>query len=192
MTDAEKKEAIERLEQRYSEEYGKKTTVDGSPAMEGVLYGYALNIQKCIGCRRCVYACVKENNQSRNNPEIQWIRVLKMEKGNFTQENMDKGTPKTTASRSAATPTRTQASPLRASTTTSPRRSPKRGTLLPDAVHAAQTAVRQGLPGKDDLQVRRHRRHRLQLVHRVQDVVSACPYWARRFNWAIPTSRPRR
>jgi Fe-S-cluster-containing dehydrogenase component len=30
-----------------------------------VLFGYALNIQKCIGCRRCVKACVQENNQSR-------------------------------------------------------------------------------------------------------------------------------
>ena len=29
--------------------------------------------------RRCVYACVKENNQSRT-PQIHWIRVLKMNK----------------------------------------------------------------------------------------------------------------
>lgn len=94
MTDEEKKEAIARLETRYSEEYGKKVMVDGSPAMKDVLFGYALNIQKCIGCRRCVYACVKENNQSRNNTEIQWIRVIRMEKGNFLPENMDKGYPK--------------------------------------------------------------------------------------------------
>ncbi|MBI5588308.1 MAG: twin-arginine translocation signal domain-containing protein, partial [Deltaproteobacteria bacterium] len=33
MTDEEKKESIARLEQRYTEEYGKKTVVDGSPAM---------------------------------------------------------------------------------------------------------------------------------------------------------------
>lgn len=94
MTDEEKKDAIARLEERYSEEYGKKVTVDGSPAMKDVLFGYALNIQKCIGCRRCVHACVKENNQSRNNTEIQWIRVIRMEKGNFSTENMDKGYPK--------------------------------------------------------------------------------------------------
>ncbi|MEK7850564.1 MAG: 4Fe-4S dicluster domain-containing protein, partial [Deltaproteobacteria bacterium] len=94
MTDDEKKEAVERLEERYSEEYQKNVTVDRSPAMKDVLFGYALNIQKCIGCRRCVYACVKENNQSRQDPEIQWIRVIRMEKGNFSVENMDKGYPK--------------------------------------------------------------------------------------------------
>ncbi|MBI5234104.1 MAG: 4Fe-4S dicluster domain-containing protein [Deltaproteobacteria bacterium] len=94
MTDEEKKEAVERLEERYSEEYKKNVTVDRSPAMKDVLFGYALNIQKCIGCRRCVYACVKENNQSRHDTEIQWIRVIRMEKGNFSVENMDKGYPK--------------------------------------------------------------------------------------------------
>lgn len=93
MTDEEKKDAIKRLEERYSEEYGKNVTVDGAPAMKDVLFGYALNIQKCIGCRRCVHACVKENNQSRNNPEIQWIRVIRMEKGNFSLEDRDKGYP---------------------------------------------------------------------------------------------------
>lgn len=94
MTEEEKKDAIARLEERHSEEYGKKVTVDGAPAIPGVLFGYALNIQKCIGCRRCVHACVRENNQSRNNPEVQWIRVIRMEKGNFLPENMDKGYPK--------------------------------------------------------------------------------------------------
>lgn len=93
MTDEEKKEALARLEQRHTEEYGKKVTVDGSPAMKDVLFGYALNIQKCIGCRRCVHACVRENNQSRHDPEIQWIRVIKMEKGSFSVDDMDKGYP---------------------------------------------------------------------------------------------------
>jgi len=93
MTDQEKKEAIERLEKRYSAQYGKKVTVDDAPAIDGVLFGYALNIQKCIGCRRCVKACVKENNQSRTNTEIEWIRVIRMEKGQFSLEDMDKGYP---------------------------------------------------------------------------------------------------
>ena len=42
-------------------------------------FAYALDISRCIGCRRCVYACVAENNQSRD-PQIHWIRVLSMEK----------------------------------------------------------------------------------------------------------------
>ncbi|MCP4464064.1 MAG: 4Fe-4S dicluster domain-containing protein, partial [Planctomycetaceae bacterium] len=93
MTDEEKKESAQRLEKRYSDEFGKNVTVDTTEAEEGVLFGYALNIQKCIGCRRCVKACVRENNQSRHNSEIEWIRVIRMEKGSFDASKMDKGYP---------------------------------------------------------------------------------------------------
>src|SRR3989304_3770529 len=94
MTDKEKAQAKARLEKRYSQEYGKPVTVDTTAAKEGVLFGYALNIQKCIGCRRGVKACVEENNQSRGAAqEIEWIRVLKMEKGAFTPEKMKQGYP---------------------------------------------------------------------------------------------------
>src|SRR5450759_2041214 len=51
MSDEEKQQAIARLEKRYSAKYGKKTTVSDTPAPEGVLFGYALDIGKCIGCR---------------------------------------------------------------------------------------------------------------------------------------------
>ena len=78
MSDEDKQQAIERLEKRYSAQYKKKTTVSDAPPLEGVLFGYALDISKCIGCRRCVHACVKENNQSRYNPVIQWIQVMKI------------------------------------------------------------------------------------------------------------------
>jgi molybdopterin-containing oxidoreductase family iron-sulfur binding subunit len=47
--------------------------------MEGVEFAYGLDLSRCVGCRRCVYACVHENNQSRD-PQIHWIRVLRMEK----------------------------------------------------------------------------------------------------------------
>ncbi len=72
MTDAEKAQARARLERRYSREYGKAVTVDGTPAQEGVLFGYALDVKKCIGCRRCAKACVEENNQSRRK-ERKWV-----------------------------------------------------------------------------------------------------------------------
>jgi Fe-S-cluster-containing dehydrogenase component len=88
MTEDEKSESVTRLEKRYSEEFSARVEVDTTPPMEGVLFGYALNIQKCIGCRRCVHACVKENNQSRYNTEIQWIRVIAMEKGQFHSEGI--------------------------------------------------------------------------------------------------------
>lgn len=68
-----------RLQADYSKRFGQNVTVSALPALPGVQFGYALDLSRCIGCRRCVYACVKENNQSRD-PQIQWIRVLEMEK----------------------------------------------------------------------------------------------------------------
>ncbi|MBI4514617.1 MAG: 4Fe-4S dicluster domain-containing protein [Deltaproteobacteria bacterium] len=68
-----------RLHADYAKRFGTQVQVSALPAQPGVVFGYALDLSRCIGCRRCVYACVKENNQSRN-PQIQWIRVLEMEK----------------------------------------------------------------------------------------------------------------
>ncbi len=75
----ELKTIIARLEKEYAAKFGKKVTVGLEPPLPGVLFGYALDLSRCIGCRRCVYGCVKENNQSRD-PQIQWIRVLQMDK----------------------------------------------------------------------------------------------------------------
>ena len=70
---------LEDMERDYSDRFGREVTVRNTPARPGVLFGYALDLSRCIGCRRCVYACVHENNQSRD-PQIHWIRVLEMEK----------------------------------------------------------------------------------------------------------------
>jgi len=67
------------LERRYGAAAGKPVTVADTPAQPGVRFAYALDISRCIGCRRCVYACAEENNLSRE-PQIHWIRVLAMEK----------------------------------------------------------------------------------------------------------------
>jgi len=67
------------LEREHSATYGKAVTVGVEPPLPGVAFAYALDISRCIGCRRCVHACVDENNQSRE-PQIQWIRVLEMSK----------------------------------------------------------------------------------------------------------------
>lgn len=73
------KQLIGEMEREYSAKYGKAVTVSDAGPMPGVLFGYALDISRCIGCRRCVYACVDENNQSRD-PQVHWIRVLQMDK----------------------------------------------------------------------------------------------------------------
>lgn len=79
LTVAEKKAIFARLEAEIHSTYGVKAAIADPPPMDGVEFAYALNIGRCIGCRKCVYACMKENNQSRD-PQIQYIRVLKMKK----------------------------------------------------------------------------------------------------------------
>ena len=79
LTSDEKKAIFTRLEKEISETYGVTATVKDPQPLDGVVYGYTLNIGRCIGCRKCVYGCMKENNLSRN-PQVQYIRVLKMKK----------------------------------------------------------------------------------------------------------------
>jgi Fe-S-cluster-containing dehydrogenase component len=79
LTKKEKNEIIKNLEEKYTSKYGKEFHVSAESAEDGILFGYALDLSRCIGCRRCVYGCVKENNQSRD-PQIHWIQVLQMEK----------------------------------------------------------------------------------------------------------------
>ena len=74
------KRTLARVEARNKARFGRATTVTAEGPMEGVEFGYGLDLSRCIGCRRCVYACVKENNQSRQHPQIHWIRVLQMDK----------------------------------------------------------------------------------------------------------------
>ena len=70
---------LERLEKEYKNQYQADIEVQATRPIENTLFGYGLDLSKCIGCRRCVYACVKENNLSRN-PEVHWIEVLEMDK----------------------------------------------------------------------------------------------------------------
>jgi len=79
LSEEEKNDIVKNLEIKYKEKYGKEFHVSDKSAIEGTLFGYALDLSRCIGCRKCVYACVKENNQSRE-PQIHWIEVLQMEK----------------------------------------------------------------------------------------------------------------
>jgi Fe-S-cluster-containing dehydrogenase component len=84
---------LDRLERKYSEKYGKDVKVSAVGPMDDVLYGYGLDISRCIGCRRCVHACIEENNQSRD-PEIQWIRVLEFERSSALRGiNLEEGNP---------------------------------------------------------------------------------------------------
>lgn len=72
-------EVIKRLEAQYTKKYGKPFSVSAKEPIPDTFFGYGLDISRCIGCRKCVYACVEENNQSRD-PQIHYITVLEMEK----------------------------------------------------------------------------------------------------------------
>lgn len=189
MTDEEKKEAVARLEERYTEEYGKKTTVTGEPAQEGVLFGYALNIQKCIGCRRCVKACVKENNQSRTDTQIEWIRVIKMEKGNFVPEKMNQGYPDGHGVQVGGNAYSASGVTLEGEHYYQPEQVPEKGYFyFPIACMQCEKP-----PCVKVCPVRTTYREADGIV--VIDYnwcigcrmcIGACPYWARRFNWGEP------
>ncbi len=79
LSPAELQKVLRRLEADYAQRYGRPVKVEATLPRERVVFGYGLDISRCVGCRRCVYACVKENNPTRN-PQIHWIRVLEMEK----------------------------------------------------------------------------------------------------------------
>ena len=88
MTPEEVQAAIGRIERKAKRDYGADIHVGTEQALPGVVYGYALNISKCKGTRRCVEACVAENNQSRDTP-IQYIRVLELEADNLNLNESD-------------------------------------------------------------------------------------------------------
>ena len=90
MTKDEVAATIARLERKYQKRYDKKVAVKTTPAPEGVLFGYALSIDRCQGYRDCVHACVQENNLSRD-PAMAYIRVLEVDAGTRDLHHADDG-----------------------------------------------------------------------------------------------------
>ena len=77
---------LERLEQQTLEEYGAEVNIEDIRPLDGVQFGYALNLSVCIGCRRCADACHHENNHDRatNNS---YIRVFELDNGSMDFED---------------------------------------------------------------------------------------------------------
>jgi molybdopterin-containing oxidoreductase family iron-sulfur binding subunit len=88
MTPEDKEQVFARIRQQVEQRFHVQPLLSDPPPLTGVEFVYGLNLSRCIGCRRCVHACVEENNQSRS-PEIQYIRVLEMEKGSIDVETSD-------------------------------------------------------------------------------------------------------
>ena len=66
MTPEDMKKVLTRIENEVEQQYGLRPHVRDLKPMDGVEYVYCLNLTRCIGCRKCVHACVAENNQSRD------------------------------------------------------------------------------------------------------------------------------
>lgn len=87
MTPEDKRRVFARIEKRIEARTGVDVSIADPPPIEGVQFAFALNLSKCNGSRRCVTACVEENNQGRS-PAIQYIKVLEMDMGTL---NLEKG-----------------------------------------------------------------------------------------------------
>jgi molybdopterin-containing oxidoreductase family iron-sulfur binding subunit len=88
MTPDEVQAALERIERRAKAKFGVEITCGDAPPKPGVVFGYAINISRCRGYRDCVSACVQENNLGRDS-QVQYIRVLEMDHGDMNLERSD-------------------------------------------------------------------------------------------------------
>ncbi|RMF63605.1 MAG: 4Fe-4S dicluster domain-containing protein [Bacteroidetes bacterium] len=88
MTDEEKEETIRRLERLHELDTGRTVDIKATPARKGVLYGYAFNISKCRGYMDCVNACIRENNQDRRSG-MQYIQIHELKNGRLNFEDAE-------------------------------------------------------------------------------------------------------
>ncbi len=84
----DKADLFARIEQRTKAERGVSVSVQDPPPMDGVSFAFAISLSLCNGNRACVYACMKENNQSRD-PAMQYIKVIELDRGTLSLERGD-------------------------------------------------------------------------------------------------------
>jgi molybdopterin-containing oxidoreductase family iron-sulfur binding subunit len=161
MTDEERTETIGRLERLARLKRNVHVNLSGLEAQEGVLFGYAFNISKCKGYRECVEGCLKENNQDRRSG-IQYIRIFEMEGGEVDFEHAN---------------------------AEYQHEVPREGHVYlgtqcfqcanPPCVEVCPVAATWAEP--DGIVVIDY-----DWCIGCRYCIAACPYWARRFNWAEP------
>lgn len=80
---------LKRIEDEIAREYHAQVEVKDYKPIHDVEVAYALNLSRCNGSRRCVYACMKENNIPIEHTEMAYIRVLEMDSGSLDLEEGD-------------------------------------------------------------------------------------------------------
>ncbi len=88
MSAEEIEETLERIKRKAEARYGVEIDCENTPPQENVVFGYAINISRCKGYRDCVQGCVEENNLGRDS-QVQYIRVLQMDQGDSNLEHAD-------------------------------------------------------------------------------------------------------
>jgi molybdopterin-containing oxidoreductase family iron-sulfur binding subunit len=88
MSPEEIQEALGRIERRAKRDFGVDIQCEDTRPVPGVVFGYAVNISKCKGYRDCVQACMQENNLGRDS-QVQYIRVLQMDQGTTNLEQSE-------------------------------------------------------------------------------------------------------
>lgn len=89
MTPAQLDKVIQKLQAKCEQQYGVSASIQDLKPQDGVGFAYALNLTRCVGCRKCAHACLAENNQSRESDDdisMSYIRVLELEKGSINLE----------------------------------------------------------------------------------------------------------
>jgi Fe-S-cluster-containing dehydrogenase component len=165
LTAEDKKRLISRIKRKTQRRYGVEVDIKDPQATPGVEFAYALNLSYCIGCRRCEYACAAENNTSRD-PEMHYIRVLSIDKGTISVEGSD-------STYEGSVPAKDK-------------------YYMPVQCHQCDNPpcvracpVQATWKEKDGIVVIDY-----DWCIGCRYCEAACPYWARRFNFAEPSLRP--
>ncbi|MCA9671417.1 MAG: 4Fe-4S dicluster domain-containing protein [Myxococcales bacterium] len=88
MTAADKKKVFARIAAEAKQRFGKAVTVSDPQPLPGVRFAFCISLSTCNGNRKCVHACVEENNQGRD-PAIQYIKVIELDRGTLDLERGD-------------------------------------------------------------------------------------------------------